>query len=42
MLVQVNLYGQPIGIVDWDAENDHSIFEYKSDSLKHYIISVRS
>ena len=28
MLVQVNLYGEPIGTVDWNAQNGNSIFQY--------------
>lgn len=28
MLVQVSLYGRPIGTIDWDAEKGNSVFEY--------------
>ena len=35
MVVQVNLYGNPIGTVDWDQERGVSIFQYTESSYSN-------
>ena len=37
MLVQVNLYGNSIGTVDWDVVNGNSVFEYTENSYTNQL-----